>query len=116
MKIFILVVGILEILVGTVLLVNPKLMAAYKKANNALLTTARMYGAAACSIGIFAVYICLNFENTILNEPFLIVFAIFHFLVSLAIIISFLLKQTRDLNIAILHGLFCLITLYFLLN
>ena len=96
MKIFILVVGLLELLVGSVLLVNPRLMAAYKKANNALLTTARMYGAAACSIGIFAVYVFLNYENSVLHEPFLIVFAVFHFLVSLAIIISFFLKQTRD--------------------
>ena len=39
MKIFILVVGLLELLVGSVLLINPRLMAAYKKANNALLTT-----------------------------------------------------------------------------
>ena len=52
MKIFIIVVGLLELLVGSVLLINPRLMAAYKKANNALLTTARMYGAAACSIGV----------------------------------------------------------------
>ena len=63
MKIFILVVGLLELLVGSVLLINPRLMAAYKKANNALLTTARMYGAAACSIGVFAVYVFSNYEN-----------------------------------------------------
>jgi len=112
MKIFIIVVGLLELLVGSVLMINPRLMAAYKKGNNALITT----GAAAISIGIFAVYIYLNFENTILHEPFLIVFAAFHFLVSLAIIISFLLKQTRDLKIAILHGLFFIITLYFLIQ
>lgn len=116
MKIFILVVGLLELLVGSVLLINPRLMVAYKKANNALLTTARMYGAAASSIGIFAVYIFSNYENSVLHEPFLIVFAVFHFLVSLAIIISFFLKQTRDLKIAILHALFCVITVYFLLN
>ncbi|MDC0554578.1 hypothetical protein OAO25_05105 [Flavobacteriaceae bacterium] len=116
MKIFIIVVGLLELLVGSVLMINPRLMAAYKKGNNALITTARMYGAAAISIGIFAVYIYLNFENTILHEPFLIVFAAFHFLVSLAIIISSLLKQTRDLKIAILHGLFFIITLYFLIQ
>ena len=116
MKIFIIVVGLLELLVGSVLMINPRLMAAYKKGNNALITTARMYGAAAISIGIFAVYIYLNFENTILHEPFLIVFVAFHFLVSLAIIISFLLKQTRDLKIAILHGLFFIITLYFLIQ
>jgi len=70
MKIFILVVGLLELLVGSVLLINPRLMAAYKKANNALLTTARMYGAAASSIGIFAVYIFSNYENSVLHEPF----------------------------------------------
>lgn len=75
MKIFIIVVGLLELLVGSVLLINPRLMAAYKKANNALLTTVRMYGAAACSIGVFAVYVFSNYENTVLHEPFLIVFA-----------------------------------------
>ena len=116
MKIFIIVVGLLELLVGSVLLVNPKLMAAYKKGNNALLTTARMYGASASSIGIFAIYIYINFDNSVLHEPFLIVFAAFHFLVSLAIIISLLLKQTRDLKIAMLHGLFFIITLYFLIQ
>ena len=116
MKIFIILVGLLELLVGSVLLLNPRLMVAYKKGNNALLTTARMYGAAACSIGIFAIYIFINFQNSVLHEPFLIVFAVFHFLVSLAIIISFLLKQTRDLKIAMLHGLFFLITLYFLIQ
>ena len=116
MKIFIILVGLLELLVGSVLLLNPRLMVAYKKGNNALLTTARMYGAAACSIGIFAIYIFINFQNSVLHEPFLIVFAVFHFLVSLAIIISFLLKQTRDLKIAMLHGLFFIITLYFLIQ
>ena len=116
MKIFIIVVGLLELLVGSVLLINPRLMAAYKKANNALLTTARMYGAAACSIGVFAVYVFSNYENTVLHEPFLIVFAVFHFLVSVAIITSLLLKQTRNLKIAMLHGLFFIITLYFLIK
>ena len=116
MKIFILVSGLFELLVGIVLFLNPKLMSAYKNANNALITTARMYGAAAFSIAVFAIYVVLNFDNSVLHDPFLIVYSVFHLLVACSIIISFYLKQTRDLKIAVLHGLFFVISLYFLLN
>jgi hypothetical protein len=116
MKIFIIITGLMELLIGSVLLINPKLMGAYKKASNSLITTARMYGASAFSIALFAIYVVINFEIEILHEPFLIVYSVFHFLVAIAVIISFCLKQTRDLKIAILHGLFFIISIYFLLN
>ena len=115
MKIFILVSGVLELLVGLILLINPRLMGAYRKANNSLITTARMYGASAFSIAIFAIYVVVNFNTEALHSPFLIVYSVFHFLVALAIIISFYLKQTRDLKIAILHWLFFIISMYFLI-
>lgn len=116
MKIFILVTGILELLVGSILLINPKLMQAYKNASNSLITSARMYGAAAVSIAVFALLVVLDFDNTVLHKPFLIVFGVFHFLVSLSVVISFYSKQTRDLKIAFLHGLFFILTLYFIIS
>ena len=116
MKIFILVTGILELLVGSILLINPKLMQAYKNASNSLITSARMYGAAAVSIAVFALLVVFDFDNTVLHKPFLIVFGVFHFLVSLSVVISFYSKQTRDLKIALLHGLFFILTLYFLIG
>ncbi|MBL6649554.1 MAG: hypothetical protein ISP56_04745 [Flavobacteriaceae bacterium] len=116
MKIFIIITGFLELLVGLILIINPKIISAYKNASNSLITSARMYGAAAISIAVFAFIIVTDFENSVLHKPFLIVFGVFHFLVSISIIISFYLKQTRDLMIAVLHGLFFFITLYFLIN
>ena len=74
MKIFILVTGILELLVGSILLINPKLIQAYKNTSNSLITSVRMYGAAAVSIAVFALLVVLDFDNTVLHKPFLIVF------------------------------------------
>jgi len=116
MKIFIIITGLMELLVGSILVINPKLMGAYKKASNSLITTARMYGASAFSIGVFAIYVVINFQLETLHDPFLIVYSVFHFLVAFAIIISFYLNQTRDLKIAMLHGLFFVISVYFLLS
>jgi hypothetical protein len=75
-----------------------------------------MFGASAFSIGLFAFYIVINFHIETMHDPFLIVYSVFHFLVAFAVIISFYLKQTRDLKIAMLHGLFFVISVYFLLS
>ena len=116
MKFFILISGLLELLVGSIMLINPKIIPSYKKANGALITTARMYGAAAFSIAIFALLIVSDFENESLHSTFLIVFFIFHLTVSLSVLISFISKQTREVNIGFIHGLLAAITLFYLLG
>ncbi|KRO86421.1 MAG: hypothetical protein O2790_06750 [Bacteroidetes bacterium] len=116
MKIFILISGLLELLVGSIMLINPKIIPSYKKASGALITIARMYGGAAFSIAVFALLVVFDFENESLHIPFLIVFFIFHLAISLSVLISFISKQTREVNIGFIHGLLATITLFYLLG
>ena len=116
MKLFILITGLFELLVGLVMLINPKIIPSYSKANGALITAARMYGAAAFSIAIFALLVVSDFANETLHKPFLIVYFIFHFALTISILISFINKQTREINIGIIHGLCAIITFYFLIG
>ena len=57
MKIFILVTGILELLVGSILLINPKLMQAIKALVIHLSHQQECTGAAAVSIAVFALWL-----------------------------------------------------------
>ena len=116
MKLFILITGVLELIVGLAMLINPKIIPSYKKATGALITTARMYGGAALSIAIFAIYVVSDFENQILTEPFLLIYFIFHTAIALAVLISFVCKQTREVNIGFVHALFAALTLYYLIT
>lgn len=114
MKLFILITGFGEILIGLVFLLKPSLLPHLKKASNVALTTARMYGAAAISIGTFAGMVGMHFELVELHRPFLIVFLVFHVMVALSIIISNFAGEKADSKIAILHAVLAVITAYFL--
>lgn len=114
MKLFILITGIGEILIGLVFLLKPTLLPHLKKASNIGLTAARMYGAAAISIGTFAGIVGVHFDVVELHRPFLMVFLVFHTLVALAIIISNMAGEKADSKIAILHSVLAVITAYFL--
>ncbi|MDG1433537.1 MAG: hypothetical protein P8M17_04890 [Saprospiraceae bacterium] len=114
MKLFILITGFGEILIGLVFLLKPSLLPHLKKGSAAALTAARMYGAAAISIGTYAAIVGLHFDMPELRHPFLIVFLVFHSLVALAIIISNFAGEKADTKIAILHSVLALITTYFL--
>jgi uncharacterized membrane protein YwaF len=116
MKLFILITGILELTVGLAMLVNPKFIPSYKKAGGALITTARMYGGAAFSIAIFALLVVSDFENKNFTQSCFFIFFFFHTTVALAVLISFISKQTREINIGFIHSLFAVITLYFLIT
>lgn len=114
MKLFILLTGLGEILVGLTMLIKPKLIPQFAKASSTAITTARMYGAAAISIGVFALLVWDRFNNVILHNPFLIVFLVFHVLVALAVFISVKSGETKDSKVAILHTILALATAYFL--
>jgi hypothetical protein len=114
MKLFILITGIGEILIGLVFLLKPTLLPHLKKASNVALTSARMYGAAVIAIGTFAGLVGMHFELVELHRPFLIVFLVFHTLVALSIIISNMAGEKADTKIAILHATLAVITAYFL--
>ena len=114
MKLFILIIGLGEILVGLTMLLKPKLIPQYAKASSTALTTARMYGAAAVSIGTFALLVWDRFHNVFLHNPFLIVFLVFHVLVAVSVFISVKAGETKDKKVAILHTILALGTAYFL--
>ena len=114
MKLFILLTGFGEILIGLVFLLKPSLLPHLKKVSNEAYTAARMYGAAAITIGTYAAIVGLHFDMPELRHPFLIVFLIFHTLVALAITISNFAGERADAKIAILHSVLAIITAYFL--
>ncbi len=114
MKLFILITGFGEILIGLVFLLKPSLLPHLKKVSNEALTAARMYGAAAIAIGTFAAIVGLHFNFVELHQTFLIVFLVFHTFVALAITISNFAGEKADTKIAVLHSVLAIITAYFL--
>lgn len=114
MKIFILLTGIGELLVGILMFLKPNLIPQYAKASPITLATARMYGAAAIAIGIFAILVGTNFSQIELHEPFLIVYLVFHAMVALSIFVAIRSSEPADSKIGVLHTILALITAYFL--
>ena len=114
MQLFILLTGLLEILVGLPMLLKPSLIPQYAKANPLSLASARMYGAAAITIGVFALMVAANIEQVAWHHPFLVVFFVFHSLVASAVLIAKQAGEPADVRVAALHGILALITAYFL--
>lgn len=114
MKSFILLTGIGELLVGLVMLFNPTLIPQFPKKFALALATARMYGAAAISIGVFAILVAMNFDQTALHQSFLIVYLTFHALVALSIFIAVQANEPANAKIGILHAILAVATAYFL--
>jgi hypothetical protein len=114
MKLFILITGIGEILVGLLMLLAPSRVPIYSTASGLARSTARMYGAAAFSIGLFAVLVALHFEVVSLHHPFLIVYLVFHVLVTASILLGRSVGEPGDKNVAILHAVLAAATAYFL--
>ena len=114
MQLFILITGIAELLVGLVLFVSPKLVPQFAKSAPLTRATARMYGAAAITIGVFAAMVGFNFDQTAWHQLFLIVFLVFHSLVALSVFIAIQLGEPADSKIAVLHVLLALGTAWFL--
>ncbi len=114
MQIFILLTSALELLVGFVMLLKPSLIPQFSKASPLALMGARMYGAAAITIGVYAALVGLHIEDVALHHPFLIVFLVFHTLVALSVLISRGAGEPADIKVAVLHGVLAAITAYFL--
>ena len=114
MKLFILITGIGELLVGLLMLIKPSLIPQYAKASALVRSTARMYGAAAITIGVFALMVGFNFSEVAWHEPFLTVYLAFHTLVALSVLIAKQSKEPADSKIGILHLVLAVVTAYFL--
>jgi hypothetical protein len=78
MKNFFLLTAFFEILAGTVLFFAADKIPEFNNANQLTLGLAKMYGVAAFSLGLFAIYLWKFFEMKSLHKPFLIIFSIFN--------------------------------------
>lgn len=112
MKLFILLTGIFEILVGIVMFTKPELIPQFDGASAIAIATARMYGAAAISMGTFAVMVAQNFNRTEWHQLFLTVYLVFHTTVGAAILIA--ATTGGDPSTGILHIILAAATGYFL--
>ncbi|MEZ4883961.1 MAG: hypothetical protein R3E32_04405 [Chitinophagales bacterium] len=116
MKLFILLTGIGELLVGLLMFLKPNAIPQFAKASPITRATARMYGAAAISIAVFALLVGTNFEQIELHQPFLTVYLVFHALVAASVFLAIRSGESADTKVGILHTILAVITAYFLFS
>ncbi|MFK7908258.1 MAG: hypothetical protein AB8B69_24220 [Chitinophagales bacterium] len=116
MQVFILLTGIGELLVGLLMFLKPNAIPQFAKASPTTRATARMYGAAAISIGVFAVMVGLHLEEASLLHHFLIIYLIFHILVAASVFLAIRVGESADTKIGILHTILAAITAFFLFS
>lgn len=114
MKNFILLSAIIELLAGVILFVAPQLVPDLAQGSTSHLAMARMYGAAALGLGVFALQVWRNFANETLVKAFLSSFLVFHLSVFIAFIASFLAGVFNHPGAAILHLLLAIFTARYL--
>ena len=78
MKKFILISAIIELLAGAILFIAPQLVPDLAVGSSSHMAMARMYGAAALGLGVFAVQVWRNFDNETMTRAFLTVFLVFN--------------------------------------
>jgi|GEM_PF-96014 len=113
MKRFILITAGVELLAGLVLFLYPQAVPDLAQGQHSHLAMARMYGAAAMGLGIFALQVWQNAENKGLVKTFLSSFLVFHFSVFIALFASFLAGVFANPAAALLHLILGGVTAYF---
>lgn len=114
MKKFILISAIIELLAGLVLFFAPQLVPDLAQGTSSHLAMARMYGAAALGLGVFALQVWRNFDNETLVKTFLSSFLVFHLTVFIALLASFLAGVFANPGAALLHLILAVFTAYYL--
>lgn len=114
MKRFILISAVIELLAGVVLFFVPQAVPDLAEGQQSHLAMARMYGAAALGLGLFAFQVWRNVENEGLVQAFLSSFLVFHLSVFIALFASFLAGVFANPAAAILHFILGGFTAYFL--
>lgn len=112
MRLFILITGIIEILAGLVFFLAPSLIPEFSGASELSSTLARMYGAAALSIGLFSMLFWKANDHTAIKKYFLPTIILFNLLVAVACVLGYLLSTMNPGAIA-LHGLNTLVFILF---
>jgi putative intracellular protease/amidase len=113
MKRFILISALLELLAGGVLFFSPQLVPDLAAGPGSHMAMARMFGAAALGLGVFAFNAWLNADNAILVKAFFSSFLIFNLGAFISIAASFIAGVFASPAAAILHLLLAVVTAYY---
>lgn len=116
MKRFIFISAIIELLAGAILFFTPQLVPDLAQGESSHMAMARMYGAAALGLGIFAFQVWRNFDNETMVKTFLSSFLVFHMTVFIALLASFLASVFANPAGALLHFIMALFTGYFFIK
>ena len=110
MKRFIFISAILELVVGAILFFAPQVVPDLANGLSSHMAMARMYGAAALGLGIFAFQVWRNFDNEAMVKTFLAAFLIFNLAVFIALLSSFLAGVFANPGGALLHLVLAIFT------
>ena len=116
MKRFIFISAVIELLAGVLLFFAPQLVPDLANGIVSHMAMARMYGAAALGLGVFAFQVWRNFENQAMVKTFLSSFLIFHITVFIGLLASFLAGVFANPAGALLHFMIALFTGYFFIK
>ena len=116
MRKFFLLTGIIEIVAGLILFFAAEKIPDLINANPLTIGFAKMYGVAAFSLGLYALFSWKFFDLKILHNPFLIIFSIFNFGVAFAVVQSSLNFGFENPAPGYFHLILGLFAIYFLLK
>ncbi len=116
MKRFIFISAIIEILAGSIMFFMPQLIPDLSGGTSSHMAMARMYGAAALGLGVFAIQVWRNIDNGSLVQAFLSAFLIFNFTAFIGLFSSFLAGVFANPGAAMLHLILGLYTSYYFIN
>ena len=116
MRKFFLLTSIVEILAGIVLFFFADKISEFNNASQLTLGFAKMYGIAAFSLGLFALYIWRFFNLNNLHKPFLIIFSIFNIGIAYTVIQSNLSFGFETPVPGLFHLVLGCIGLYFIIK
>ena len=116
MKKFFLLIAFFEILAGIVLFFAADKIPQFNNASQLTLGFAKMYGVAAFSLGLFALYIWNFFNLNNLHKPFLIIFSIFNIGIAYSVIQSNLSSGFETPAPGFFHLVLGCIGLYFIIK
>ncbi len=116
MKRFFLLIAFFEILAGIVLFFAADKIPEFNNVSQLTLGFAKMYGVAAFSLGLFALYIWKFFNLNNLHKPFLIIFSIFNIGIAYAVIQSNLSSGFETPAPGFFHLVLGCIGIYFIIK
>ena len=116
MKRFIFISAIIELLAGSIMFFAPQVVPDLAAGTSSHLAMARMYGAAALGLGVFAMQVWRNVDNETLVRTFLTAFLIFNLTAFIGILSSFLAGVFANPGGAVLHLILGVFTAYFFVN